>query len=81
VGGGLFADMLSDDEVAESAGADRGRARLSGVVEHARPVWWDIDVDGCDASGDFIAVETMNIKETGPNLALAPDSDPSDGSS
>jgi diacylglycerol kinase family enzyme len=30
-------------------------------------------------SGEFIAIEAMNIREVGPNICLAPDADPSDG--
>ena len=80
VGGGLFADLLANkDDVADSEGNDGGRQRLRRLIERATAVPWTIDIDGHEVSGDFIAVETMNIKETGPNIALAPSADPSDG--
>jgi diacylglycerol kinase family enzyme len=36
-------------------------------------------IDGKDMTGEFIAIEAMNIREVGPNIRLAPDADPSDG--
>jgi diacylglycerol kinase (ATP) len=37
-----------------------------------------VTIDGKDMSGEFIAIEAMNIREVGPNISLAPDADPSD---
>jgi diacylglycerol kinase (ATP) len=36
-------------------------------------------VDDAGLSGSYLAVEVMNIRETGPNLPLAPAADPGDG--
>jgi diacylglycerol kinase (ATP) len=38
-----------------------------------------VTLDGHDLSGDYILVEAMNIRSVGPNVALAPDADVSDG--
>ena len=38
-----------------------------------------IVLDGRDLTGDYILLEAMNIRSIGPNLCLAPNSDPTDG--
>ena len=38
-----------------------------------------LQIDEIDYSGKFLLVEVMNIRSIGPNLQLAPDSDPGDG--
>ncbi|MCC7044868.1 MAG: NAD(+)/NADH kinase [Acidobacteria bacterium] len=38
-----------------------------------------VTLDGHDLSGEYILVEAMNIRSVGPNVALAPDADVSDG--
>jgi diacylglycerol kinase family enzyme len=38
-----------------------------------------VTLDGRDLSGEYILVEAMNIRSVGPNVALAPDADVSDG--
>ena len=43
------------------------------------PLAWRVEADGVDLSGDFLAVEIMNIGQMGPNLPLAPDAEPGDG--
>lgn len=57
-------------------GATRGVARL--VRRHA-PQYHDVRADGQDLSGEYLAVEAMNIREVGPRLLLAPHADPGDG--
>lgn len=39
----------------------------------------NLQIDEIDYSGKFLLVEVMNIRSIGPNLQLAPDSDPGDG--
>ena len=39
----------------------------------------NLHIDGKDYSGQFLLVEVMNIRSIGPNLHLAPESDPGDG--
>jgi diacylglycerol kinase family enzyme len=41
---------------------------------------YHILVDGNEHSGKFLLVEVMNSRSIGPNLLLAPDADPGDGS-
>lgn len=38
-----------------------------------------LQLDDIDCSGEFLLLEVMNIRSIGPNLHLAPDSDPGDG--
>ncbi|MDQ3937389.1 MAG: hypothetical protein M3253_01770, partial [Chloroflexota bacterium] len=86
VGGGIFAEsiILGRSEIAEptsilSPESDRAMLLLREVVRAARPASWQIEVDGEDLSGDYLAVEVMNIRFAGPNVPLAPDADPGDG--
>lgn len=39
----------------------------------------ELQLDDRDLSGDYIMLEVMNIRFVGPNLYIAPQSDPSDG--
>jgi diacylglycerol kinase (ATP) len=57
-------------------GATRGVARL--IRKHA-PRYHDVRADGEDLSGEYLAVEVMNIREIGPRLLLAPHAEPGDG--
>lgn len=43
-------------------------------------VWHSGTLDGEDVSGRYLLVEALNIGLIGPNLFLAPDADPGDGS-
>lgn len=47
---------------------------LSGPAKKCR-----LQLDDIDCSGEFLLLEVMNIRSIGPNLHLAPDSDPGDG--
>jgi len=52
------------------------------VAEHVRSEparSFDITADGKDLSGEYIAVEAMNIASIGPRIPLAPDADAGDG--
>jgi diacylglycerol kinase (ATP) len=83
LGGGIFAEMLVRAERGESAAADdkidRGLRLLSDVVGEAPASAWSLELDGADLSGDYLAVEAMNVREAGPNVLLAPAADPGDG--
>ncbi len=48
-------------------------------LERCPPHTLDLRLDGKDASGDYVLLETMNMAFVGPNLYLAPDVDPNDG--
>ncbi len=85
VGGGIIGDLIDrEDEIAADATllgreTDRALHLLSELVQEARVRHWQIVADGKDLSGDYFAVEVMNIRFVGPNLPLAPDAFPGDG--
>jgi diacylglycerol kinase (ATP) len=83
-GAGAFAEVLAraEDVDADPDGeekVDLGLQLLRDVIAEAPSRPWTLDVDGVDLSGEFLAVEAMNVRETGPNVPLAPDADPTDG--
>jgi diacylglycerol kinase (ATP) len=81
-GGGIFAEVLARAERVDKEGRDKvdhGLRLLREVVEQEPSRRWDLELDGHDLSGDLLAVEAMNVRETGPNVLLAPDADPGDG--
>jgi diacylglycerol kinase (ATP) len=84
-GGGIFAELIEaahgGDLAATMTGAkgDRALALLEQVARNARPTRWEVELDGRDLSGDYVAVEAMNIRFIGPKVPLAPHADPSDG--
>jgi diacylglycerol kinase (ATP) len=57
-------------------GAARGVARF---VERHPARYHVVRASGEDLSGEYLAVEAMNIREIGPRLQLAPHADPGDG--
>jgi diacylglycerol kinase (ATP) len=85
VGGGIFAELsqaASEEGLAETmtgAKGDRALALLEDLIEQARPSRWEVEVDGRDLSGEYLAVEAMNIRFVGPKVPLAPAADPGDG--
>lgn len=84
-GGGLFADSMEQSKRVETADGltgneiDRALAHLRSVLTAARLSEWRVTVDGRDASGEYLAVETMNIRHAGPSVPIAPKADPHDG--
>jgi diacylglycerol kinase (ATP) len=65
-----------------SRGRDHWVSTAERVAEHVRsePARdFNIIADGNDLSGEYIAVEAMNIASIGPRIPLAPDADPGDG--
>ena len=87
VGAGLFACLLS------RSGSKRSRAkrkppeervagalhRLETEAQDCAPLEMRMSLDGKDLSGRYLLVEAINIPYVGPNLFLAPDSQPGDG--
>jgi diacylglycerol kinase (ATP) len=57
-------------------GGARGFARY---IRHHAPQYHEVRADGEDLSGEYLAVEAMNIREIGPRLVLAPQARPGDG--
>ena len=63
-------------------GRDHWVSTAERVAEHVRSEAarsYNIIADGKDLSGEYIAVEAMNIASIGPRIALAPDADSADG--
>ena len=86
-GGGLFAagiergrEKVEDSPTFVGNEIDRGLALLQALLEECRVARWTVEVDGADHSGDYLAVEVMNIRFAGPGVPLAPDAVPGDGS-
>jgi diacylglycerol kinase family enzyme len=85
-GGGLFASLIrrGADEVEAApkvVGRETDRAvfLLREIGRKSRPQPWTVTIDGKDASGSYLAVEILNVRFGGPNIALAPKADPRDG--
>ena len=81
VGGGLFAETILRAEASDSLRdkVDLGLELLRAVVEEAPALEWRVEADGIDLSGEFLAVELMNVPDIGPRLTIASGVDPSDG--
>jgi diacylglycerol kinase (ATP) len=84
MGGGVFADVLAradqiDADPDGEAKVEFGLRLLREAIEEAPPLPWEIAAGEADLGGEFIAVEAMNTRETGPNVLLAPEADPGDG--
>ena len=84
VGGGIFAELLAraedrDDDLDPGEKEEQGLELLLSVIDGARALPWALELDGRDLSGEFVAVEVMNIREIGPNVPLAPEASPGDG--
>ncbi len=81
-GGGVVAAALASAEDAPEQtddGNEHGRQHLIETFEQLEPAWWWLVVDGEDRSGEYLAVEVMNVPTVGPILPLAPSARPDDG--
>ena len=83
VGAGLFARLLADpasDGLKErSSAVERGLRRLREAAAGCEPVEVVAALDGEDISGRYVLMEAVNLRYVGPNLHLAPESEPGDG--
>jgi diacylglycerol kinase (ATP) len=87
VGAGVFAGLLSSptrerSRVKRMPADERVTAALRLLekeVETCAPLQIGMSLDGEDLSGRYLLVEAVNIPYVGPNLFLAPDSEPGDG--
>ena len=83
VGAGLFATLLAergDQNLKQRAAAVKsGLRRLREEAARCEPVEVAATLDGKDVSGRYVLIEAVNLRYVGPNLHLAPDSDPGDG--
>jgi diacylglycerol kinase family enzyme len=88
VGVGLFAHLLSDDDPERKLAQQKPPAErvahaldmLRRRAESCTPLRLEGRVDGEPVSGSFLLAEVLNLPYVGPNLFLAPDSRPGDGS-
>jgi diacylglycerol kinase (ATP) len=85
VGGGWIPDLIARagevDDQFRLLGRETDRALhlLTDLLRDAQPARWTITADGTDVSGEYLAVEILNIRFVGPNVPLAPHADPCDG--
>ena len=85
MGGGPIPDLIDrSDEIEADATllgreTDRALHLLRELVAEAPTRRWRVCLDGTDISGDFLAVEVVNIRFVGSNVPIAPDADPTDG--
>ena len=84
IGWGVFPAVIArtsqmswPDETPSTLERDRSVFQL--VVEDFEPRPYAIQVDEVRVTGEFLLVEIMNIALLGPQLAVSPESDPSDG--
>jgi diacylglycerol kinase family enzyme len=85
-GGGIFVEAIERGRAeVEQGGAltgteiDRALQLMLEIVTSAKPLDWSVEVDGADHSNAYLAVEAMNVRLTGPGVALAPASEHDDG--
>ena len=85
IGGGWVAELIARAEQVEDEltllgrETDRALHMLGDLLREVEPARWRIVADEVDLSGDYVAVEILNMRFVGPNVPLAPDADPSDG--
>lgn len=85
VGGGPVAELIGRgaevDADASLLGRETDRALhlLGELVREAPARRWQIEADGLDLSGDYLAVQVLNMRFVGPNVPLAPEASPTDG--
>jgi diacylglycerol kinase (ATP) len=88
VGAGLFAWLLAAPKserkhVKRMPAQERVAGALQMLMEQAErcaPLELKMTLDGKDLSGGYLLAEAVNIPYVGPNLYIAPDSQPGDGS-
>ena len=84
IGAGVFATLLtkpSNPQLKKRKNAvESGMQRLQDLVAHSDPLEIAARLDGEDISGRYLLMEAVNLRYVGPNLHLAHDSQPGDGS-
>lgn len=83
LGIGLFAGLLGRSAVAKPRKSKRpvedALRRLRRLAETSAALEVAARLDGKDISGRYVLLEALNLRYVGPNLHLAPDSQPGDG--
>lgn len=82
-GWGVFPETIARAKGKKKSGVAktlrRDRRLFRETVRASVPRPYRIEIDGRDLSGDYLVVEVMNIPLLGPQLAISPTSEPSDG--
>src|SRR5687768_9408202 len=83
LGIGLFASLLGRSEIAQPKKSKRpvedALRRLRQLAAQCEAIEVAAELDGADISGRYLLLEALNLRYVGPNLHLAPDSQPGDG--
>jgi diacylglycerol kinase family enzyme len=83
LGIGLFARLLARSEISKPRKSKRpvedALRRLRRLAKDCEVVEVAARLDGEDISGRYVLFEALNLRYVGPNLHLAPDSEPGDG--
>lgn len=79
MGVGLFADLLEHYRPDQGKSVVRAAEAVRDILVGYKARHWQVAIDGRDVSGNYVALEILNTKATGPRLNLAPDADPTDG--
>jgi diacylglycerol kinase (ATP) len=89
VGFGIFAKLITvmDNDKNKRQRTSSGRedelhdvlVTLCEILSQYKAYDCSVMLDGVDYSGQYLAVEVMNIRSIGPNVDLAPQADPGDG--
>ena len=85
-GFGIFPELISQMEKNKIEGESSSEKLkrtikvLQEVVRNFETKKTELEIKGNTIQGSFLMVELMNIKYIGPNLKLAPNADPGDGS-
>jgi diacylglycerol kinase family enzyme len=83
VGAGVFASLLANpaaESIKQQKNAvEKALARMKAHAEGSEPIELFARLDGKDISGRYLMLEALNLRYVGPNLHLASDSQPGDG--
>ena len=79
VGFGAFARAVRQANASGVEGLAQGRATFREALLAAQPRAAVLRLEGQCWEAEYLSVEVMNIAMVGPNLPLAPESDPGDG--
>lgn len=85
VGWGVFPSVIAHTDrmswpAERERTLERDRRVFRDLIDASRTRPYTIHIDGVSVTGEFLLVEIMNIPFLGPQLAVSPESDPSDGS-
>jgi diacylglycerol kinase family enzyme len=87
LGLGVFPKLMKEMKRQERRHAENTEEELKtaqqvmyDITASYQPKHCELSIDGQDYSGAYILVEIMNIRSVGPNIVLAPEADPGDGS-